>query len=102
MMILTYQQSGGSFETSISDPVVVRLEENPTTGYRWTLEKKDNLELERDYFERESSAIGAAGFRVFIFRTPRAGLQELRMKNWREWEGDSSIICRFSANILVI
>lgn len=100
-MILTHQQSGGSFETSSGDLIMVRLEENPTTGYRWTVERKDNLELERDYYEKMSSAIGAAGFRIFHFRTHIAGLQELHMKNWREWEGDSSIISRFNANILV-
>lgn len=99
-MILSKQDSGRIIDMKVGEVVIVRLNENPTTGYRWTVENARGFEQIRDHFE-EGRAIGAAGLRVFQFRITRVGSYELRMKNWREWEGERSVLARFIVKILV-
>jgi predicted secreted protein len=100
-MMLSEQDRGRSVEVPRDSVITLRLKENPTTGYLWSVEATNGLELVGDRFEEGGPAIGAAGARVFQFRTPRAGLHKLRLKNWREWEGETSVIDRFDANIIV-
>ena len=93
-MILTQINNGGEYHGGIGLHITVRLEENPTTGYRWGIDRADGLDLIYDSYERSGDTIGAAGYRIFTFDIISAGSHELRMKNWRKWEGDSSIIDR--------
>jgi inhibitor of cysteine peptidase len=99
-MILSEQDRGRTVEVAEGDIITVRLRENPTTGYRWSVETTDGLELVGDDFEAGGGAIGAAGERVLEFRATRPGSHKLRLKNWREWEGDASVIDRFEADIV--
>lgn len=100
-MILSEQDSGQTIDMKVGEVVTVRLKENPTTGYRWTVESARGFEHIRDHFEVGGRAIGAAGLRVIQFRMTRIGSYELRMKNWREWEGESSVLARFIVMIVV-
>jgi len=100
-MILNEQDRGRTVEAPMGDVITVRLKENPTTGYHWAVETTTGLELVGDRFEAGSGAIGAAGVRVLQFRAPRAGSNNLRLKYWREWEGEASVTERFDANIIV-
>jgi inhibitor of cysteine peptidase len=97
MTTLTEQDSGRTVEVNVGRVVEVRLTENPTTGYRWTVEAASGVDCRFDAV----GGIGAVGMRVFQFRSNCAGLYELRLKNWREWEGESSVLRRFEAKILV-
>jgi inhibitor of cysteine peptidase len=101
VMILNDQDSGRSFDASIGSLFSVRLMENPTTGYRWMIEKKDGFELESDSFEKASGATGSAGLRIFQFRALGTGLNKLKIKNMRDWEGERSVIDRFDVMISV-
>ena len=101
-MILNEQDSGRTIDMKVGNVVTVRLKENPTTGYRWTVETASGLEQIDDHFEVEAGgAIGAGGIRVFQFRSTRVGSYELLMKNWREWENESSVLARFIVKIIV-
>jgi predicted secreted protein len=100
-MILSEQDRGRTIEVAEGDVITVRLKENPTTGYRWSVDTTNGLELVGDRFEAGGDAIGAAGVRVSEFRATRAGSHELRLRNWREWEGEDSVIDRFEANVVV-
>lgn len=99
-MTLSEQDNGRTVELGAGDVVTVRLKENPTTGYRWAIENAGALESIGDDFEGGGGAIGAGGTRVLQFRASRAGSHELRMKNWQEWEGDSSSTERFDVTIV--
>ena len=102
IMILNEQDSGSIINMKVGNVVTVRLKENPTTGYRWTVETASGLEQIGDNFEVEAGgAIGAGGIRVFQFRSTRVGSYELLMKNWREWENESSALARFVVKIIV-
>ena len=99
-MLLSEQDSGRSVNVNLGSLFSVRLKENPTTGYRWTVESASGLEQVGDHFEG-GGAIGAAGIRQLQFRAIRAGSSELRMKNWQEWEGEASVISRFVVEVIV-
>jgi inhibitor of cysteine peptidase len=93
-MTLSEQDSGRRVDISLGSSLLVRLKENPTTGYRWIVETASGLEQVGDHFEG-GGAIGAAGVRLFQFRADHTGSYKLQMKNWREWEGEASVISRF-------
>lgn len=99
-MILSEQDSGHTIDIEVNKIVTIRLKENPTTAYLWTVERDRGLEYYGERFE-PGGAIGGGGIRVFQFRTTQIGSYELRMKNWREWEGEGSIINRFYIRFIV-
>ena len=99
-MTLSKQDSGRTVELGPGEVVTVRLNENPSTGYKWAIESAGGLEPVGDDFARGGAALGSGGERVFKFRTPRAGSYQLRLKHWRDFEGDSSITERFEVTIV--
>ena len=99
-MILKEQDSGSIIEMKLDEVAKISLEENPTTGYLWTIDMLSGLEKIDDQFIK-SEAIGSSGVRENLFRAVKTGLSELKMKKWREWEGESSVIDRFSIKINV-
>jgi inhibitor of cysteine peptidase len=99
-VILDERDRDRTVEVPIGGVLDVRLQENPTTGYSWTVEAADGLERVGDSFEAGGAALGAAGVRVFRFRAARPGSLELRLKHWREWEGEASVTDRFEALII--
>ena len=89
---------GRTVDADVGDVIVVRLSENPTTGYRWSLEPVDEslLENEGDAFVPESgAAMGSTGTRRFQLRAKSAGTTPIRAKHWREWSGEGSVTERF-------
>jgi inhibitor of cysteine peptidase len=88
---LTEEDSGKPIKVPVGALVHLRLRENPTTGYRWSLPdlKSELLALESDEYEpAPGSGIGGGGIRHFVFRAKTAGKVELQMKMKRPWEGD--------------
>ena len=64
------------------------------------METASGLEQTGDRFE-VGGAVGAAGVRVLQFRTARPGAYELRLKHWRAWAREASVIGRFAVQIMV-
>lgn len=90
--------NGTTIQARAGDTIVVRLPESPTTGYRWAIAQSDGmtLALRTACFEQAAGGgIGGGGTRVFRFEALTAGTADVRMKLWREWEGDRSILDRF-------
>jgi inhibitor of cysteine peptidase len=101
---LTHSDSGRSFEVSLGDLIQVRLEEHGTTGYEWAISEMnpDVLTVEHDdYVPPSETVFGAPGERVLTFRAKAIGNVRIALKNWRQWEGDSSIHDRFGVTIVV-
>jgi inhibitor of cysteine peptidase len=80
--------------------LTVRLKENPTTGYRWFVSMIEGIEIISDHNDA-GGPIGASSVRVFKFRLNKTGSYNLKMKHWREWEGEASVIDRFNIKIIV-
>jgi inhibitor of cysteine peptidase len=99
-VVLSEGDRGRTIAVDKGSTVTVRLRENPTTGYRWAVESMEGLDLLRDRAE-PGTGVGAAGARVLEFRATRAGSNRLRLKHWRDWEGESSVTDRYELSINV-
>ncbi|HEX9236706.1 MAG TPA: protease inhibitor I42 family protein [Actinomycetota bacterium] len=98
---LSKAEAGGVSAARVGDDVSVRLEEIPTSGYRWELEHVDHQVLAPagDEFIAEGAGRGAGGDRVFRFHVAKPGRTDVRLKRWRPWEGDTSVVERFEATV---
>ena len=101
---LARADSEKSFEVHTGDIIIVRLEENPTTGFHWTAMKgtKNIMKLvSSDFTLCPSLGVGSGGQRVFEFEVTKIGVDRLCIKLWREWEGDNSARDHFDIAIEV-
>lgn len=100
--MLTRADNGKTIQVHPGDEIIISLDENPSTGYKWAVDKTDNaiLSLQNSGFTPTSGgAVGSGGTRVFTFVAKSAGSVQLQLKYWRSFEGDSSIVQRFSVTI---
>ena len=101
---VTSADNGKAFEVRQDGTVVIHLRENPTTGYRWVIDKVDNHILaiqSTDYSQTPSGGIGGGGERRLTFKAIQAGATLLQLKLWQEWEGEKSVTERFTVTIQV-
>ena len=79
---LTQADDGRAVTLAAGQQVVIRLSENPTTGYRW--EPPGGVEVVGDeYHSPDGSATGGGGERVFTLATTG----EMRFELKRPWGG---------------
>lgn len=102
-LTLTEADAGKLVELQPSDSLMVQLHENPTTGYRWTVEENDEhllLPQGSQFVRAAESGIGGGGTRVFAFiAAADNATTNLSLKLWREWEGDASVRQRVTVKI---
>jgi inhibitor of cysteine peptidase len=79
---------GAEIELAVGDEFELRLESNPTTGYRWQVaEQPDAVTLVDDGFEEpDTDLVGAPGVEYFVFRGAAAGSGDLRMEYVRSFD----------------
>jgi inhibitor of cysteine peptidase len=100
-VLLGQSHSGGSVVASAGDIIVLRLAENPTTGYRWHIDAALGLEPRGDEFAAMSSAPGGAGERVLRFAAPTRGTTHIDATLRRPWETGAPPQARFAVLIEV-
>jgi inhibitor of cysteine peptidase len=93
MVVVEEGQSGTGVDVPTDALLAIRLRENPGTGFRWSVESADGLAVEENV--DRGALPGAAGLHEFRFRAPAPGSHHLRLKHWRDWEGEASVIGRF-------
>jgi inhibitor of cysteine peptidase len=100
---LTKADAGRTVELSQGATAEIELEENPTTGYRWTLEESlpAGIGVVGDEYTPGGSAVGAGGLRRFSLRADAPGGGVVSLKLWREWTGESSVIDRFHVTVRI-
>lgn len=79
------------------DKLTITLEENPTTGYVWTLKiGTDNIvKLESDEYipvETSANVVGSGGNHVWNFKGVSKGETILTFKYYRPWEKEDTAI----------
>ncbi|MEV1289517.1 protease inhibitor I42 family protein [Micromonospora sp. NPDC049679] len=86
---------------SAGDVVVVRLDETPTSGYRWQIEEFDPEVLTPAGEESlaPGAGIGGRGVRELRFTVVAPGASRLTLALRRAWEGAGSAVERFEATI---
>ena len=103
---LTRADSGKVVNIRAGDTLALPLDENPTTGYRWAMETRDEevVALQSAVYvhsKYDSADLGSSGWRSFTFHAKKAGSVTLQLKLWRAWEGDASIVERFRVTLQV-
>jgi inhibitor of cysteine peptidase len=102
MRVVDERQDGSSIDVPRGEVLAIRLKENASTGYRWSVEHVDEgLQLEDRGHGGSGAAAGAAGFHEFHVHASAPGTYGLRLKHWRDWQGEGSVIARFRINVRV-
>ena len=88
MTDIEVRASGAKISASQSDRIVLRLPENASTGYQWSVtEIGELLETESDELVLPHRMVpGAGGQRVIIVRFHRPGRARLVLDLKRRWE----------------
>jgi len=88
--------------------LVVTLESNPTTGYRWELAETQESILEQmgeAEFKQsdtgEPPLVGAGGWEIFSFKAISAGQMTLQLGYHRPWEEGVEPVKTFSIQVVV-
>jgi predicted secreted protein len=89
---LTADDAEQAVEVTTGQEIVVRLEENPTTGYRWIVDELvGHLTTVSSEFEAPGTQRpGAGGHRVIALRASGSGPAELRVRYARPSGGETS------------
>lgn len=100
---LDSSNNGQTVKMRVGDTLTITLPENATTGYSWSLARynKALLEATGSEFHYPPNTVGASGQVVFSFKARKAGSGGITLKHWRPWEGDTSVIARFSVRVQV-
>jgi inhibitor of cysteine peptidase len=95
-LVLTDVDATSTHDVGRGETIELRLPENPTTGYRWSLdvEPPGASAVTGSRFETGGPGIGAGGMRIFTIAINGLGAVKLQAKLWREWEGEGSTIQR--------
>jgi inhibitor of cysteine peptidase len=102
--MLTQADEGKSISIKPGEVMGISLNENPSTGFRWSLEKSNDEILEllkSDYIQASGSEVGSGGKRIWKFKAKKTGEVHLVLKRWRAWEGDKSTVERFEVIVRV-
>ena len=81
---LTRNDKGKIVEAQIGDSIMIKLPENPTTGYVWTLDVKEGTGIahlsDSRYTIATESGIGGGGMRTFVVKIQSSGSVTIDMK----------------------
>lgn len=100
---LTQGDNGQPSTLEVGQTLAIDLDENASTGYTWTIDSYDQdiLESLGSTPRYSSGPVGSGGQITFTFRGIATGTGQIRLKNWREWEGDASVVERFETTVTV-
>jgi inhibitor of cysteine peptidase len=95
--------NGQTLEAAPGQTVEIRLEENPTTGFRWRMAQAGGpvATLSGDVFEPGRQAPGQPGTHRWQFRVAAAGSGPVRFVYRRAWEEDSAAARVFTVTLSV-
>jgi inhibitor of cysteine peptidase len=102
--LITQTDHGKTVSVRKGDTVTLQLPENPTTGYRWSLDQHDPSALEpmqKPSFEPGGPALGAGGGRTFTFLAKTSGESDLALNLRRPWEDRSSAQNAFRVKVQI-
>lgn len=96
--------NGKTMNIFLGQTLSISLGENPTTGYRWTVEdfKPSLLEQLETIFKAGGSAVGAGGTRIFGFLAKKVGETQLKLEYQRPWAETAKPEKSFSISIKIV
>jgi inhibitor of cysteine peptidase len=97
MRALDASHDGATITLAAGEMIELRLEENPTTGFRWRIEGAPACRVTEDFFEPGPKQAGAGG--THVWRITADGDAELVLAYARPWDGRPAR--RFAVHIRV-
>jgi inhibitor of cysteine peptidase len=82
VQVLREQDAGKTVDVPVGDVIEIRLSENPTTGYRWTIAQSNEkiCSIVRDEFIAPvNHVLGAGGEHIWQFRAMAPGDCEIEL-----------------------
>ena len=91
-----YGKDDHNITVKAGEQFVIQLDENPTTGYQWTVAISDEsiVKLDKDDYQQQSAGsniVGAGGTRVLTFKGLKQGTVTLTLTNERSFEKNSAV-----------
>jgi inhibitor of cysteine peptidase len=101
--VLTTADNGRTVELPVGDEVALRLPENATTGYRWAIDSADaNLvDIKEGPYVSTSEKMGGGGEAQWLIKAKAPGTTSIKLKRWRQWEGESSVVERYEITLRI-
>jgi inhibitor of cysteine peptidase len=95
------EQDGATLALRVGESLLLQLPENPTSGYRWAFARLDDTRLTVDdaAYRSDDPRPGTGGVATWTLRARAPGQPQVELKRWRPWEGDRSIVERFSITL---
>jgi inhibitor of cysteine peptidase len=93
-----------TYNLSVNQQLVINLNENPTTGYRWHFRGVNTslIDLVQDnYTLSTESKLGGGGVRSIKYKAKSEGKCDLTFKHIREWEGEGFAIETLEITLLI-
>ena len=107
-VILSAKDDGGQIEVDAGQALVLTLESNPTTGFRWEVVEMEDAVLrpkgEAEFklaSELDSPPPGTGGVEIFRFEAVNAGETLLELVYHRPWEEGVEPLETFSVRVIV-
>jgi predicted secreted protein len=96
-MELDKNDGGRTVRVRKGELITVRLPENPTTGYRWTVSKAPEgvVSPTGDAYEARSDKPGSGGLRSFHFQATQPGRAIIKLMHHRSWESKEVALDNF-------
>jgi len=103
MMTLAEKDNGRTIDIPLGSSFRIELPENATTGYQWAVDRYEEefVELVSTEPHYAPGPPGSGGKVEFVFKAKKTGSAQIALKQWRQWEGDASVIHRFSVRVSV-
>ncbi len=100
----TKNQSQKTVYAVVGDTIIVKLAENPTTGYSWNMTYSNGLDLQEDEYMDPGTdeVLGASGSHRWTFEVTETGEQSISAIYMRPWEEKTGSEDTFNLNIMVV
>jgi inhibitor of cysteine peptidase len=102
--IISQDDAGKRITAPLGAKILVRLKENPSTGYTWKLTGTEgaSVSFQRASFAAKTqAALGSDGVRTLAFLALSNGCTRLQFEHKRSWESDEKALERFEVTVCV-
>ncbi|UGV40122.1 protease inhibitor I42 family protein [Methanococcoides orientis] len=103
--VLTEDANASEVTMEQNDLIVLKLKENPTTGYSWEVTVPEGLTLVEDDFviaQEDEDLVGAGGIHEWKFQAENEGTYEISAIYKRSWENTTGDEDTFGMTVTVL
>jgi predicted secreted protein len=94
------QSNGKTISLASGQVLVIRLAENPTSGFRWFVASHSAVRLDADDFFPAGTGVGAGGIRQMQWSASAPGQFDITLELKRSWEPGNAAIKHFHLTVV--